>query len=389
MPITYILGTKIDDVSLKEAIDKIAAFLLTGEKGYITTPNPEICLLGYNNKAYRRILNNSSISIPDGFGLKVGAKILNTRLNNTTTGIDLCAEVIKLAEQKKYSVLILGGTQETGERTISLYSYKYPKLKLTYLNGGKFNQLGISDQTDLISQINAINPDITFVCLGAPKQEYFMANNLNKIHTKLMLGVGGSIDFLGQQIKRAPQSWRRFGLEWLWRLIQEPWRWKRITKAVIIFPLACLAWKFGNYFIYRKNVAAMIINKDKQILIGLSRKYNSWQLPQGGVKKNETLEGAVLREGSDEIGSNKLEILSLVKNCYKYKFKPEHYYVDKFHGQRQSLFLLRFNGTTADLNPSPEFTDFQWANKDDIIDKVTPFKQAIIKIGLNKFKDFL
>lgn len=247
MPLTYILGTKIDDVSLKEAIDQIAAFLLKGEKGYITTPNPEICLLGYNNKVYRRILNNSLLSIPDGVGLKVGAKILGTKLSNNTTGVDLCAEVIKLAEQKMYSILILGGTQEAGERTIALYNYKYPKLKLTYLNGGNFNQLGASDQNDLVSQINTINPDIIFVSLGAPKQEYFMADNLSKLQTKLMLGVGGSIDFLGQQIKRAPQSWRKIGLEWLWRLILEPWRWKRIAKAVIIFPLVCIIFKLKKY----------------------------------------------------------------------------------------------------------------------------------------------
>jgi N-acetylglucosaminyldiphosphoundecaprenol N-acetyl-beta-D-mannosaminyltransferase len=94
---------------------------------------------------------------------------------------------------------------------------------------------------------------VIFTCLGAPKQEYFMANNLSSLNAKLMIGVGGTIDFLAEQIKRAPQSWRKLGLEWLWRLIQEPLRWKRILKAVIIFPLACLAWRFGNFFIYRKN----------------------------------------------------------------------------------------------------------------------------------------
>jgi N-acetylglucosaminyldiphosphoundecaprenol N-acetyl-beta-D-mannosaminyltransferase len=239
----YILGIKIDDISLSEAIDKIADFLLRGDKGYITTPNPEICVKSYNNKAYRRILNNSLLSIPDGFGLKIGAKILNQKLSNITTGVDLCFEVIKLAEQNNYSVLILGGSQEAGERTLSLYSYKYPKLKLKYLNGGNFDKQGISDQPNIIEQINALKPDIIFTCLGAPKQEYFMAKNLDELNAKLMLGVGGSIDFLAMQIKRAPNSWRKRGLEWLWRLIQEPWRWKRIAKAVIIFPLACIYWR--------------------------------------------------------------------------------------------------------------------------------------------------
>ena len=103
----YILGVKINDISLTEAIRQIADFLLTGHKGYIVTPNPEICLQSYNNKTYRRILNNSLISIPDGYGLKIGARIFNKRLNNTTTGIDLCENILKLAEQNKYSILIL------------------------------------------------------------------------------------------------------------------------------------------------------------------------------------------------------------------------------------------------------------------------------------------
>jgi N-acetylglucosaminyldiphosphoundecaprenol N-acetyl-beta-D-mannosaminyltransferase len=242
----YILGVKIDDISLSEAIAKIADFLLKGDKGYITTPNPEICVRGNHNKAYAQVLNNSLMSIPDGFGLKIGAKILGTKLNNITTGVDLCFEIITLAEQNNYSVLILGGSPEAGERTLSLYSYKYPKLKLKYLNGGNFDKQGVSDQSNLIEQINALTPDIIFTCLGAPKQEFFMANNLDKLNAKLMLGVGGSIDFLAMQIKRAPNSWRKRGLEWLWRLIQEPWRWKRIAKAVIIFPLACIWWRLAK-----------------------------------------------------------------------------------------------------------------------------------------------
>jgi len=244
----YILGAKINDISLNEAIDKIANFILVGNnKGYITTPNPEICLQSYKSKQFRRILQNAWLGIPDGNGLKIGAKILGTKLFNITTGVDLCQKVIELAEHKNYSILILGGIQEVGDRTISLCNYKYPKLKINYLNGGNFNNQGVSDEINLIEQINQLNPDIIFICLGAPKQEYFMAENLDKLNAKLMLGVGGTIDFLAEQIKRAPQSWRKLGLEWLWRLIQEPWRWKRIFKAVIIFPLTCIIYRFKKY----------------------------------------------------------------------------------------------------------------------------------------------
>lgn len=389
----YILGVKINDISLTEARRLIADFLLSGNKGYIVTPNPEICLKGYNKKAYRRILNSSLISIPDGVGLKLGARIFNSRLHNITTGVDLCESILKIAEQNKYSILILGGAQEVGDRTISLFSYKYPGLKISYLNGGKFNNQGISDQDNLSRQINQINPDVIFVCLGAPKQEYFMANNLNRLNTKLMIGVGGTIDFLAEQIKRAPQSWRKFGLEWLWRLIQEPWRWKRICKAVIMFPLACLDWKFGNLFVYRKNVAGFIINNQKQILIARHTQTKEWKLPQGGSKNAKTklqLAQAILREMGDELGTNKFQIITFLKNCYNYKWPAKSLNIDKYKGQKQTLFLLKFTGHDQDICLDPhEHTAWQWANKDEILNLAAPNRQTLIKIGLNKFKDYL
>jgi N-acetylglucosaminyldiphosphoundecaprenol N-acetyl-beta-D-mannosaminyltransferase len=243
----YILGSKINDISLYEVIDEIQKLFSDNKKGYIVTPNPEICLVGYKDKQFRKITRNSFISIPDGFGLKLGARIFGSKLNNLTTGIDLCWELLEMAEQKNYSILFLGGKQETGESVRNLLKQKYPNLKVEYINGGLFDSQGNSTDPNLINLINSIKPQITFVCLGAPKQEYFMSKNINKIETELMLGVGGSIDFLAGIIKRAPNTWRKLGLEWLWRLIQEPWRWKRIIRAVIIFPLACLAYKLKKY----------------------------------------------------------------------------------------------------------------------------------------------
>ncbi|MCX6746337.1 MAG: WecB/TagA/CpsF family glycosyltransferase [Candidatus Parcubacteria bacterium] len=385
----YILGSKINDISLTEVIAEIQELFSINKKGYIVTPNPEICLVGYKDKQFRRITHNSFISIPDGFGLKLGARILGSKLKNLTTGIDLCWELLKLAEQNSYSVLFLGGKQETGERVKNLLKQKYPNLKTEYINGGQFDSQGNSTQSNLINLINSIKPDITFVCLGAPKQEYFMSRNLESLETKLMLGVGGSIDFLAGEIKRAPNSWRKLRLEWLWRLNQEPWRWKRILRAVIIFPLACLRWRFGNLFIYRNNVAGMIINDEKKILIGFSCKFHYWQLPQGGVKKGESLEKAIIRESSDEIGSTNLKIMDKFENCFKYKFRQDYWYTDKYKGQKQSLFLIKFIGNKNEIKPSAEFSNFQWVGKEEILDIVSPNKKEIIQIGLDKFKKYL
>ncbi|MBN1325940.1 WecB/TagA/CpsF family glycosyltransferase [Candidatus Falkowbacteria bacterium] len=247
MPEIYILGAKINDVSLNEAMNLIADFLITKKKGFVVTPNPEICLISYKDKIFRRIIQNSFLSIPDGSGLKLGSRILGDELNNKTTGADLSQKILELAEQKNYSILILGGKQEIGEKALQNIKCKYPNLKIYYLNGGTFDNLGYSNDANLVEKINQINPDIICIMLGAPKQEYFMSANLDKLNAKLMLGLGGTIDFLAGQIIRAPEKLRKMGLEWLWRLYIEPWRWKRIINAVIIFPITCFIYKHQKH----------------------------------------------------------------------------------------------------------------------------------------------
>jgi N-acetylglucosaminyldiphosphoundecaprenol N-acetyl-beta-D-mannosaminyltransferase len=386
----YILGYKINDVSLEQVIQKIENFLVQDKKSYITTPNPEICLLGYNNKAYRRIHLNSFLSIPDGTGLKLGAWLFGQKLHNITTGADLSWEIIKLAEHKNYSILFFEGRPLIGDQVLKVIKHKFPHIKIKFIDPGQVDKLGNFENPNLLRQINEYSPDIILVNFGAPKQEYFIQKNIDKLNVKLMLGIGGSLDFISGRITRAPKFLRKLSLEWLWRLIKEPWRWSRIFKAVIIFPLACLRWRLGNLLFYRKNVAAMIINSQGQILIGQHAKRFYWQLPQGGVKKGESLLEAVNREIYDEIGTDKFQVLTYLKNCYKYKFPKTAINIVKFKGQRQSLALLKFTGQPSDIQQKThEFRTFKWVNKTEILNLVDPFKVNIVKIGLERFKNYL
>ena len=389
----FILGTKINDISLDESITEIQKLLKQQNKGFIVTPNPEICLKAYKDKFLRRIIKKSFISIPDGFGLKIGAIIFGKKLHSLTTGIDLCWELLKLAEQNNYSILFFEGQPKIGERAIEVIKQKYPKLKINYFDPGRVDNKGNFENQNLISQINNFQPDIILVNFGCPKQEYFINNNIDKLETKLMLGIGGSLDFMAGRLKRAPKFWRKLGLEWLWRLIQEPNRWKRILKAVIVFPLACLRFRIGNLFFYRNNVAGFIINKDKQILITKHYKFNYWQFPQGGAKKAKTeeeLKEAILRELKDEIGTSNLKPIKVLKNCYKYKWGKGDTHFDQFKGQKQSLILLEFLGDDKEIKLSPyEHKDWQWISKNDILNKIAKFKKPLVKIGLENFKQYL
>jgi len=391
----YILGTKINDISLKEAISEIANFISANKKGYIVTPNPEICLAGYRDKQFKRILNNSFISIPDGFGLKLGARIFGQKLFNTTTGADLCWELVNLAEQKSYSILFFEGRPKIGEQALQNIKEKYPKVNINYIDLGLIDSQGNCSQANYLELINQFKPDIIFVNFGPPKQENFINKNLAKLETKIMLGVGGSLDFMAGRLKRAPLWMRQIGLEWLWRLKEEPWRWQRIINAVIIFPLACLRWILGNLLLYRKNVAGFIINKDKQILLAKTTKTEEWKLPQGGAKNARTkaeLEKAIMREMKDEIGTDKFKIIMMLKNCHKYKWLKDKYYlnIDRYKGQKQTLFLLEFSGNDSDINLNlHEHNDWQWVSKDKILEIAAPRRNQIIKIGLDKFKEYL
>lgn len=393
----YILGSQINDISLEQAIKSAEELLVAQGVHFIVTPNSEICLKGYKNEKLRSITKEADLSLPDGFGLKIGGFILGQNINNIVTGVDFSYALFNLAEKKNYSVLLIGGKGKSGTKAVENLKIKHPKLRAQYLNGGIFDEQGNSEFPDFLDKINQIKPDIILVNLGAPKQEYFMFNNRHNLDTKLMIGVGGTIDFLAGNVRRAPKWINRIGMEWFYRLIQEPWRWKRIFNAVILFPLACIWWKIRNLTIYRRSAVGFIINEKKEILLmkRTSRAYESerldhWQLPQGGIEKSESPTEAVLREMREETGLTDLKVLNQVMNSNRYNWDSTSQALMPFKGQSQSLFLLLHSGQNNEVTPDKkEFADYKWVNKDQVLGLANPRRRGIISIGLDKFKDQL
>lgn len=202
-----ILGVKIDDVNLDQALRTVQSWLKRSGKHYIVTPNPEIVVMAQQDEDLKNILNNADLAIPDGVGLK-----LTTDIVCHTPGVDLMEELIKLAADQGFTVGFLGGKEGIAAKTAECLLRKYPKLKVTFAqSGGQIDQ-----QCDLL-----------FVALGAPKQEKWIAKNLDKSPVRVAMGVGGALDYLSGQVPRAPKWLRSLGLEWLFRLIIQPWRIKR------------------------------------------------------------------------------------------------------------------------------------------------------------------
>ena len=233
---TDILGVGFDDVTLEQAVTHAARIMRGGEKSYIVTPNPEIVWLSRRRETLRNAVNNAGLVLPDGIGIIIAARILGTPLKNgRVTGIDFASGLLSEMAVKGSSVYLLGSKPGVAEEAGQKLAENYPGLVIAGASDGYFTENG-----SVISAINAAHPDLLLVCLGSPKQELWMAENLGSLDVSLCAGLGGSIDVFAGRVKRAPAFFRRLGLEWFYRLICQPWRIKRMIKLplfilVVIF----------------------------------------------------------------------------------------------------------------------------------------------------------
>lgn len=245
-----ILGVKVDNINQADALAKIEKWIWNPGKHYIVTPNPEFIVAAQKDKLFNKILNDADLSIPDGAGLKLSGKI-----KNTFSGTDLMEKLIELAAEKGFTVGFLGGKGEVAEKCVECLQKKYPGLKISFIgSGGEVDENGVilratptecrrsrevtlkninssygmfSSRFNRSSNNNIPPTDILFVAFGHIKQEKWIANNLDKIPVKVAMGVGGAFDYLSGMVPRAPKYLRNLGLEWLFRLIMQPWRIKR------------------------------------------------------------------------------------------------------------------------------------------------------------------
>lgn len=224
-----ILGINIDNITFSETFNKIGVFLNSPDQHYIVTPNPEFIIEAQNDEEFKKILNQADLSISDGFGLLLATRFI---IKERICGVDLMEKICEYSSKINKKVFLLGALNGAAEKTVKNLQYKYPNLKAESLE----------NYENCESAILTFKPDVLFVALGAPKQEKWIYKNLNKFPSvKIAVGVGGAFDFLSGNIRRAPRWMRKIGMEWLWRLTQEPQRIKRILKATIEFPL--LVWK--------------------------------------------------------------------------------------------------------------------------------------------------
>lgn len=233
-----ILGVKIDAINKEDFKKNIIKFIAEKKFHQIATVNPEFLVDAQKNTEFKNVLNNTTLNIIDGFGLQLAYYLKYKIFPDRLPGVDMVEEIFSLGQKNNYSVFLLGSTELSLKLAKAEIKKKYPQLKIYALAGGSINKIADSWQQtdDIITTINLNQPDILLVGLGHPKQEIWIYDHKYKLKTvKVAIGVGGTFDYLSKQVKRAPLLYRQFGLEWLYRLYQQPWRWRRIIKAVFIF----------------------------------------------------------------------------------------------------------------------------------------------------------
>lgn len=231
-------GITVDNISLSYALGKVEASLSRqDEPVLIVTPDALAALRSRWDSDYRNILSKATLSLPDGMGLIWALKFLGMPIQERLPGVEFSEQLCRQAAARGWPVFFLGGKPGIAQAAAKRLQEKYPGLCVAGCRDGYFLP---EEEEALCEEIRKSGAKILLVGLGVPRQEYWLGRNLPKLGPIVGMGVGGSFDVLSGTLKRAPLSWQRCGCEWLYRAIQEPWRWKRILKLPI-FVLTVLA----------------------------------------------------------------------------------------------------------------------------------------------------
>ena len=220
-----VLGVDFDSVTLAEAIASALGQLRSGACRYIVTPNPEIVWTCRKNGELRAAVGGALLTLPDGIGVMYGARILGRPIVQRIPGIDFAAKLLGEISRTDFSVFLLGARPGVADRASEKLRRDYPGLRIAGTNDGYFEK-----NDEIVGKINASGAAAVIVCLGSPKQELWMSKNAPNLSAKLCVGLGGALDVFSGDVSRAPESWRRHGLEWLYRLLHSPSRIRRIFR---------------------------------------------------------------------------------------------------------------------------------------------------------------
>ncbi len=228
-----ILGVPIDALTRREALYALVGFSRDTLQHHVMTPNPEMLVCAARTPLFRDVLQHTSMNLPDGVGLLFAARFLGSSLPERVTGTDMMIDLC--ASKDIGSVFFLGAAPGVSERVARELQMRNALLQVAGTFSGSPSA---EDEIAIIERIRSSGASVLFVAFGAPSQDLWIAKNLARMPSvKLAMGVGGAFDFVAGIQKRAPSWIRSLGCEWVWRLVREPRRFRRILTATVVFPL--------------------------------------------------------------------------------------------------------------------------------------------------------
>ena len=226
-----VLGYGIDLVSFSEALDRVRNCIKEKSGMQIVTINPEMINQGHSISAMDEILNSAELVIPDGIGVKIALKLKGVE-QERIAGVDFAKKIIELCAKNGYKIALFGAKEEIIQKTRENLQNEFPELQIVYSRNGYFSK---DEELQIKEDIKNAAPDVLFTALGAPKQEIFNNEMKQLLPGCVFIGIGGSFDVWSGVVKRAPVIWQKTGLEWLYRTLKEPQRFKRIFPTLPIF----------------------------------------------------------------------------------------------------------------------------------------------------------
>lgn len=219
------MAVAFDNVTMDEAVAQAVENLQSKRRCMVVTPNAEIAQSCVTDDRLREIVRKAGLVLPDGIGVIYASRILKKPLKQRVPGVEFGENLVSALRDTGKTIFFLGGKPGVAEEAAHRLQVKYPGLKVAGTKDGYFQR-----EEEAVEAVQQAKPDVLFVCLGSPKQEYFMADHFDQLGATLMVGLGGSLDVYAGKVERAPTLFRKLGLEWFYRLLRQPSRLGRMMK---------------------------------------------------------------------------------------------------------------------------------------------------------------
>jgi N-acetylglucosaminyldiphosphoundecaprenol N-acetyl-beta-D-mannosaminyltransferase len=220
-----ILSIGVDRVTLQQAADQVVRFAAGPGTHHVVTVNPEFVMLALRHPGFRHVLDQADLATADGIGILLAARLFGHSLPERVGGIDLLVRIAQRAAQEGAALFLLGAAEGVADRAAAALQVRYPGLQVVGTHAGSPAE---GAAPGIIRHIQAARPQILAVAFGAPQQDLWIARHRAELGVPVAMGVGGALDFLAGVVPRAPRWVQRTGFEWLFRLLRQPWRWRRM-----------------------------------------------------------------------------------------------------------------------------------------------------------------